>query len=387
MHHILFFDVVSELSGLFGAETSVFELVNNLDKNKYHPIVILPVRSPLADKLRDIGVAVHFMELDFKVGLKDFIKYLKFTNELMTFIRKNNIEIIHLNRDLELANVFLAAKLSRAKLIVHIRGGTWRDIHQKFLLRLCDKIICVSEAMQQMVLKKRRSDIFAKVPPKKVTVIPSGRDLEKFRINSDGREFKKEFGIDSDTSLVGMVAAIDPRKGQDRFLLMAKEVLKQISDVKFVIVGDVYFNFESKFFYKQQVLQLCQELGLADKVIFTGYRNDIPQILAALDVFVLPSKNEALGGAAIEAMACGKPVVASAVDGLPEVIGNDDAGVLVNPSDHFELANAVITLVKDKELSRKMGLNARKRAKAFFDIKKKTKEIEYIYDEIIKSRN
>ena len=120
--------------------------------------------------------------------------------------------------------------------------------------------------------------------------------------------------------------------------------------------------------YKQELRQIVEKLGLAQDVIFTGFRRDIPELLAAFDVLVLPSLEEAFGRVVIEAMACAKPVVATRGGGLPEIIRDKETGLLVPVKDPQAIAGAVLQLLADKALARQMGLSGRKRAEEMFDI-------------------
>jgi glycosyltransferase involved in cell wall biosynthesis len=180
-----------------------------------------------------------------------------------------------------------------------------------------------------------------------------------------------------------MVGAIDPRKRQDLFLLIAREVKEHFPEVKFFIIGDIYGSDPKKVLYKQKVISMCDELGLNGDVIFTGYRDDIPRLLKMMDVFVLTSKRDPFPGTIIEAMFSGKPVVSYAIDGIVEMIENERTGFLINSSEPEDYAEKILLLLKDESIKVKMGIEAREKAIELFDIKKHVFKIENLYQELL----
>ncbi len=158
--------------------------------------------------------------------------------------------------------------------------------------------------------------------------------------------------------------------------------MKEIPETKFLIVGeDIDQNKKQEI----KLRNLAEKLRLTDNIIFTGPRNDIPEIMLSLDIFVLSSLKEHFGRVIIEAMACGKPVIATNAGGVPEIVKDDYTGILVPPRDSEALARAIIDLSKDKKKVELMGARGRKIAEELFSIKANVKKIEQIYESLLKN--
>jgi len=194
---------------------------------------------------------------------------------------------------------------------------------------------------------------------------------------------KNEFLLDGEL-VVGTIGAIDKRKRIDLFLLVAQEVKALYANVKFLVVGDTYGNTAKDLAYKQKIMKMCSELGLKKDVIFTGFRDDVVDILKIFDIFVLTSIRDPLPGVIIEAMASQKPVVSSAVDGTLDLVDDGKTGFLVYSGQPKDYAEKIAFLLKNKECLDKFGIEGRKKAFELFDIRKNADEIMCLYTNILK---
>ncbi len=157
-----------------------------------------------------------------------------------------------------------------------------------------------------------------------------------------------------------------------------------LPEARFLIVGDVIYQTEGHETYKKDLKVLCSDLGLQEKVIFTGFRDDIPDIIAALDVVLhTSSQPEPFGRVLIEAMAMGKPVVATNLGGVPEVVKDGETGLLVPPKEPDALAEASIKLLKDKQFASWLGANGLKHVRANFDAHSHVERIEALYERLL----
>ena len=209
-------------------------------------------------------------------------------------------------------------------------------------------------------------------------VINSGLELDNYReVNIDTRKKKDELQVGQDTALVGMIGRLEPVKGPEYFIEAAKLVIERFTKVKFLIVGDGSL--------RNKLELRCKELSIFDRFIFTGWREDIPEILAILDMLVLPSLNEAVGRILIEAGACGKPVVATSVGGIPEVVNDNETGILVPPKAPEALAQAIIALLKSEEKRQKMGKAAKNWIDEKFSAYRMVERISSLYGELVKN--
>jgi len=212
-----------------------------------------------------------------------------------------------------------------------------------------------------------------------VKVVYNGVDIDEFNPDISGVEFRKFLKV-KDEILVGMVGQIIPQKGVEVFLKSSSEVLKHFKDVKFILIG------KGNEKYMMYLRKLINTLRIRDYVRITGFIRNIPEAIAALDIVVNASDEkgkEGLSRSLLEAMATGKPVIATSVGGNIELVDDGINGILVRPSFFKELSNAILKLLKDKNLRKRMGKKAREKVVKFFNIKDCVQKIKMIYREII----
>jgi len=228
--------------------------------------------------------------------------------------------------------------------------------------RSVDAVIAISRPIADVLIR-------AGVKAEKIRVIHSGIDAARF----SGR--RPENTADGSPLMVGTVAHLEARKGQ-RYLLEAARLLKmQGCAFKLALAGDGSL--------RQALEQMARSLGLQEEVTFLGFISDVPNFLAGLDMFVLPSLYEGLGVAALEAMAAGKAVVASRVGGLAELVKDSETGFLVSPGDAQELAAAMAKLIGDKNLRAAFGEKGAARVREQFTIEQMAKKTEDCYYAIL----
>jgi glycosyltransferase involved in cell wall biosynthesis len=205
--------------------------------------------------------------------------------------------------------------------------------------RLADRILTSAERVKEVLTA-------AGVEPGKVIAVPPGVDTARFHPDVSGASVRAELRLDG--PVAGLVANIRGSKGHDVFLEAARDVLNALPDARFLIVGDgVGFD---------DVRARVERLGLASAVTMTGFRRDIPEVMAALDVLVLPSiRSEATSQVIVQALAVGTPVVATAIGGSPEVIRDGETGRLVPPNDAPALAAAIVDTLRDRARARAMA--------------------------------
>lgn len=247
-------------------------------------------------------------------------------------------------------------------------------ILEKIMTVFTDRIIALTELEKEDLVRFKVSR------PEKIIVFDSGIELDKFsrsdhfvkKFETDILGKKEEFKIKKGEMVVGMVNRLETVKGPEYFIDAAKIISETIPNVKYLIVGEGSLTKE---------LELkCQENGIYDSTIFTGWREDVPEILPVLDLLVLPSLNEAVGRVLIEAGACGIPVVATDVGGIPEIVKHNETGLLVPPKSSKDLAEAVVSLLKDENKRKKMGDSAIIWANSKFNIKTLVKNIYELYE-------
>jgi len=295
-------------------------------------------------------------------------------------VRERNIHLIHSQTPRTNLLGSVVSKFTGVPVVWHARNLLDKgmiDIDRLFL-GLTGRLICNSNIIKSRFIKKGKS-------PSKIIAIYNGVDLGKFNVNIKGDEIRRQFNIDKGTPLIGIAGRLDPRKGQRYFIQAAKEVINIFPEVKFLIVGEAFFSKNRR--YKAELKNLTKSLNLSETVIFTGFREDIPQVLSALDILVMASDAEPFGRVMIEAMAMAKPVVAADSGASPEIVLNGETGILVSPKDSKALAKGIIKLVGDKEKAIELGRAGRKRVEKFFSIGKNVSETEEVYLDLLKKRN
>jgi glycosyltransferase involved in cell wall biosynthesis len=209
----------------------------------------------------------------------------------------------------------------------------------------------------------------------------NGVDLTHFDPDMDGVKERSAFNIGKHTALIGTIGHLAPLKGYEELIGAMREVIREGFDVKLALVGDDIYSHSKS--YKQKLLSLVDSTGLKDRIIFTGYRENIPELLASFDIFALPSRSEGFGRVNLEAMAMRKPVISTNVGGIPEVVLDGVTGILVHPGNSLELAHAIIRLLNDRELRESLGREGRRRVEEHFTLQAHVQKIQEIYGEIL----
>jgi len=235
-----------------------------------------------------------------------------------------------------------------------------------------DKVVTTSQAMGDTLRQEG-------VPEHLLAIINNGIDVDRFQPPDDRAAYKRNLlQIDPRRPLIGTVASLVPRKAQQVFIKAVPRVLEVCPDAVFVLAG--------KGSSRSELETLCRQLGVEEPVRFIGLRRDIPELLRALDVFVLTSAYEPFGNVVVEAMASGLPVVCTAVDGVPELV-TEDTGVLVPAGDDEAVATAVIELLRDPARREAMGQAGRRRAVEHFSMETMIRKRETLLLELLEKRD
>jgi L-malate glycosyltransferase len=250
----------------------------------------------------------------------------------------------------------------------------WQHRVQKVCLRLADHIIVNAEAIKRDLLNRGYRT-------ERLTVIPNGIDCERFLVPHTGQTVRRELNIPPDAPVVGVLARLTRIKGHEYFIRAAALIAARVPQVRLLIVGDTNVNKE----YRAELKQLTMKLGLQDRVIFTGFRLDVSELLPVLSVSVLPSLGlEGLSNSLLESMAAGLPVVATRVGGSPEIVEDGVCGLLVPPADAEALAGAICRLLEDKALANRLGQAARQRVLSCYSLDQAVATTERLYHELLR---
>jgi len=235
-----------------------------------------------------------------------------------------------------------------------------------------------STIMVSTELEKRDLIAFKVTTPEKIIVINSGLELENYKdVVVDVQSKRDKLQIEEDVSVIGMIGRLEPVKGPSYLIEASKIVIEQIPKIKFLIVGDGSL--------RKDLESQCEDLGILDEFIFTGWKEDVRSILSMLDILVLPSINEAVGRVLIEAGACGIPVIATNVGGVPEIVRNKQTGILVPPRSPELLAQAIIDLITNEHRRHEMGIAAKGWIDDRFSACRMVERVSKSYKELVES--
>lgn len=370
---ILYMHNITEISG---GERSLLNLWENLDNNQFKPYLIIPGEGEFSKEAEKIGVDVQFLEVP-KLSFINLFKILKVLFILIWYIRKNKINIIHSYTPRNNILSAVIGKIFRIPIIWHERNLIYEDrmdTTRRFLF-LPDRVICNSYAVAERFRKRGRIS-------SKVKVILNGVNLDQFNPLTNAERIKKGLRV-GDRKIVGIITNLNRRKRVEYFLKAASMILKRFDNVLFLVVGGEFSDSERG--RLEELKEQAHRLGLNEHIIFTGFRRDVPEVLASFDISCHVTVKEACSRAIIESMAAGKPVVAMNDGGNPELVENGVTGILIEPEDINGFVKAVENLLADDVKRIEMGKKARMRAEELFDVKRNVQETEAVYLELVGS--
>lgn len=271
-----------------------------------------------------------------------------------------------------LAGTYIARRLGKPQIIhLHYTIGPWLHRHPLQRLLSCDHVVTVSDFIRGQALRHG-------IPAERVTTIRN--PVSPFPPPSPGARgsVRTELDVPADVPLIGIVARLDPLKGQDDTIAAFAKIAAASPAARLIIVGDGPT--------RAALAAQAAETGLSDRIIFTGRRPDVPRILAALDVFVHPSRHEPFGLAVAEASAAGLPVIAYAEGGMSEIVVDGETGLLAPPGDIDTLATNLAELLQKPDTARGMGAAGRQRIAANFRPEDAGREFAAILDRILTYR-
>lgn len=373
--NVLYIADTGEIIG--GGEISLFNLLENLDKEKFRAVVGVPKEGDWSRQVKQLGIPVRVFRYKKVMNFLNLANTIFSIRALCDIIKKENIDLVHTNSTggvVLLAGI--ACRLAKRPLISHVRlmyTGFLQDIVQGLL---SNKIVIIS----RRVGRKLGFTAFRK----KIVLIYNGVNMERFNCRQGKNDFRKELGIPENSLLIGAACAYVHGKGVE-YLIKAVGVLKtQIPDLRAVIAG---FQPAENKAYVDKLKFMTEKAGLGGRISFLGKADDMVRVFRALDVFVFPSLMEPFGRVLIEAMACEKPIVAFNAGAVPEIVVDGVTGFLVRPRDYKTLAGKIEVLLKDKEKALLFGRNARQRCLQLFDIKLHAQAVQKLYKEVLKDES
>ena len=377
---------------MYGADFILLQLLDQLPRAEWRPLVVIPTDVPyegrLSQELAARGIdVIHYPTAILRrqyftpIGLLHYMwRLIASTLFLVRLIRRERVCLVHSNTAAVLPGAF-AARLARTPHVWHIHEIITRP---RFLWkttawlipRLSSQVVAVSTPTREHLCAGSRLN------QQRTMVIHNGINLERFRGQTNpAQSIRQEWGVGPAEVLVGMVGRFSHWKGQAHFLQAAALVAQAQPAARFALVGGVFPGQEG---LVTEIRQLADSLGLTDCVIFSDFRTDIPAVLTAYDIFVLPSTEpDPFPTVVLEAMAAGCPVVANAHGGSLEMVRDQETGYLVSPSDVAALAAAISRLAADASSRQRMGAAGQARLRECYSLEAFTAKWLALYAQLV----
>ena len=381
--------VVSHAVDIGGAERGIIRKLGNINREIFEPSFACPFEGPMTHEMEKLGIKVYLGhpsrsllairrrslgESRLAVLLYPFA-FLLSVARLTLLIRRERFDLVL--TDSAKADIYgtLAGWLARRPVVWHIHDifeapvfsalNLW--LIKTFASHFAKRIISVSEAAKKALVDMG-------VPGEKVQTVYNGIDMDAARKTKNPEEVRTGLGIDPGVPVAGMVGRLVDWKGPDYFIKAAAEVLRAVPEARFLMVGDAVHGEKS---YVDTLKSLRGELGLEDRMVFTGFRDDVLDIVSSMDVMVHASVLPEPGAQVLfEAMAEGRPVVATRGGGVSEIVDDGVTGLLVPPRDADAMAEAITTILLDRDKARRMGEAGLKKATESFTVSNMARGIE-----------
>ncbi len=375
---------IHTLPVISGSGINTFLTMRGMKGNRFESVLACAPGGALIELVQRYGMEV--MTFPSLVQPLRPMMDLKAILDLTGHLKRKPYHVVHTHNSKAGFIGRLSAKLARVPVIVHTVHGfafhqqepPWRRFLFRNLERLashwCDKMIFISQPLVDWALEEKIGSAG------RMARIYSGIEMDRFHPVSEEekKNLKRKWGLHEQDAVIGIVSKLWEGKGHALLIRAFKKIRREKPQARLVIVGEGSLM--------ESLRDLVTRLELSDAVIFTGFLEDVPQILATFDVAVLPSYFEGMGRVLLEAMAMEKPVVGTAVGGIPDLIEQGLNGYLVSPGSEKELAAAVLKILDDKSLALEMGQAGRRKMTDRFSAESMVQSIENVYSELLKKK-
>ena len=384
----------------FGSDSGIHALMmRHFDRSVVQPYVALTVDdvdppNPSANAaLRTIprmrirptyfGPSIHLSSVGHRMSaLTSGPRVADSLLSLATYIRRERIQVLHgTEKPRDAFYGVLLGKLTGAKSIVHMHVGfdDWLTPRARWAIRNADGLVGVSRFIARNMLR-------GGLLPERVYHVLNALDLSgsKWDPTIDGRAARASLGIAPEAPVIGIASRLYLWKGHTDLVHAMRRIVQAVPEARLVIVGeDDPRAHPGGGSYRAELEALVRELGLEHQVIFTGFRTDVPQLMAAFDVFAMPTWEEPCAVVFLEAMSMEKPVVAWDSGGTPEMVAHGETGFVVERKSEDALVEALLTLIRDPDLRRRMGQAGRRRVEAHFNPARMCRDMVEVYRAVL----
>ncbi len=362
-----------------GVQKAMLDILERLDRNKYNITILCNAEGDLTEAAAKLNINVIILpELRREINpIFDIFAFIK----LFCLIKRNRFLLVHTHSSKSGFIGRLAARAAGARCVVHtVQGFAFHEYSSKLTVLIIGLMERIAGLVTDMVIFVNHYDRIVAtqmnlVPAEKMITIHNGIDFSTIETDEKKVDSRELIGIERNGAIVGMVARLWEQKSPQDFIRSIPTVVQKIPDAKFLVIGDGHLKDEMK--------RLSHELKISDNVLFLGWRRDVKNLLKILDVFVLTSLWEGLSVSILEAMASGKPVVATNIKGNNELVIDGETGFLVPPKSPEQIGEKVLNLLMNRTLAEKMGLKGYQRVKTYFNINDTVGKINQVYDTLL----
>lgn len=355
-----------------GGESHLLVLMENIDRSKYDPVVLSFTGGPMIDKLDQMGVKNYIIP-----SLKAFD--VKVWGKVKKLMIKEKIELVHVHGSRANSNILWAARSLKIPVIYTVHGWSFHQ-DQHFLVRnlrvMGEKYLTSRTTMNISVSESNKQSGRQFIKGFESVVVNNGIDQRRFDPSRTYKDIRREFGIPANKVLVLFLARFTAHKQPLALIKAFTGAVKRNNQLHLMMVGDGD--------QKQEALELIKKEGTGDHITMVPFRLDVPDIIASADIYVLPSLWEGLPIALLEAMAMGKAVIGTKVDGTSEVIQDNENGLLI-PTENLvkDLEEKLVELSHDESRRRSLQQNAIATVNEKYNAVNMTRQIEGLYDEVM----
>jgi glycosyltransferase involved in cell wall biosynthesis len=358
-----------------GTENQFMTLGRLLDRTRFDlEFACLRRWGPFVKELAERRIPLQ----EYEVSTFRSVQALTQQAKLARHIARRGVQIVHAYNFY--GNVFAIppARLVAPVVIASIRDRApyltaMQKRVQRYACQFADCVLVNADAVRQWLVDDGYD-------ASKIVVIRNGVDTARFEVPDDGDRIRGELGLAPGTRMVTVVSRLTRLKGLENFLEAAAMLKPRYPDVRMLIVGETA---PGQGGYLSELNALADRLGVADRVIFTGLRSDVPALLGSASVAVMPSLNEALSNVLLESMAAGAPIVATEVGGTSEALTDGENGLLVQPNDPAAMAAAITRLLDHPELAQRLGHRAQDTIEQRFSLARMVTATEHLYHDLL----
>jgi glycosyltransferase involved in cell wall biosynthesis len=364
------------LPNIAGGEKVCLDIMRSARDRGHTVCLLVPASGSVLDTAKAEGFEAYIFPMERTFQIHRAIAFAR-------FLRKWKADLVHTHIGLQgMVLARIGARLAGVPIVNHIHLNhsfnknpiiqTIQRFADNNTTHLASSLIAVSEDTKRLMEKDGN-------PPSKLVVIPNGTTLQSVTTSEEILQTKSDLGLSGESIVVGCVARLNPSKGQHHLLEILPRLLRENNYIIVLFIGE---DTSEAQLYLQQLEQIVADNNLDNSVLFLGFRNDVSRLMKGFDIFVLPTYREAMPLTILEAMAAGKPVVSTKVNGIPEVVIDGQTGLLVEAGDAEALADALISLIRNPHLAQEMGQAGRNRVEQHFDLARVHQQVFDLYEEV-----